>query len=118
MKTAAREYLNSRTRLCAEPSPWGGKSEPSLLIHTGWKVKNYPVAGELFFLTSPFIELIRTNPTWGCGGLASEWATVLSGFSASGRRHAKIVDASGIEENPKPWTLFTHLPHVNGDFAF
>jgi hypothetical protein len=31
-----------------------------LLIHTGWKARKYPVVGEVFFLTFPFIELIRT----------------------------------------------------------
>ena|ERR1700674_5232431 len=30
-----------------------GRPEPSSLIHTGWKVRKYPVAGEVFFLTSP-----------------------------------------------------------------
>src|SRR5882724_13215266 len=59
MKTAGSETRNSCIRLCIEPSPWGGRSEPSTLIHTGWNVRKDPVAGEVFFLTFPFIELIR-----------------------------------------------------------
>ena len=60
MKTAGEENLNSQVRLYNEPSPWDGKSEPSLLIHRGWKVRKYPAAGGVFFLTFPFIELVRT----------------------------------------------------------
>ena len=60
MKTAGEEDPNSHVRLHTEPSPWDGKSEPSSLIHTGWKVRKYPAAGEVFFLTFPFIELIGT----------------------------------------------------------
>src|SRR5258706_11937189 len=67
MKTAGSENPNSRTRLCTEPSPWGGRSKPSSLIHTGWKVRNLPAVGEVFFLTSPFIELIRT---WHLAGFS------------------------------------------------
>src|ERR1700691_2594908 len=62
MKTADRENPNSRDRLCTEPSPWGGKQETPSLIHTGWKVRNFPAVGEVFFLTFPFIELTRTWP--------------------------------------------------------
>src|SRR6267154_4270214 len=60
MKTAGEEDPNSHVRLHTEPSPWDGKSEPSSLIHTGWKVRKYPAAGEVFFLTFPFIELPRS----------------------------------------------------------
>jgi hypothetical protein len=60
MKTADRENPNSPDRLCNEPSPWGGRPEPSSLIHTGWKVRNFPAEGEVFFLTFPFIELLGT----------------------------------------------------------
>ncbi len=61
MKTAWSENPNSRTRLCTEPSPWGGRSKPSSLIHTGWKAGKYPAAGEVFFLTLPFIERRRAE---------------------------------------------------------
>jgi hypothetical protein len=60
MKTAGSENPNSHIRLCTEPSPWGGRSKPSSLIHTGWKAGKYPAAGEVSFLTFPFIELLRT----------------------------------------------------------
>jgi hypothetical protein len=60
MKTAGREIPNSHDRLCTKPSPWGGKPKPSSLIQKGWKVRNLPAEGEVFFLTFPFIELIRT----------------------------------------------------------
>src|SRR5580704_16527254 len=60
MKTADRESPNSRARLRNEPSRWGGRPEPSSLIYRGWKVRKFPVEGEVFFLTFPFIELIGT----------------------------------------------------------
>jgi hypothetical protein len=56
MKTAGRENPNRRGRLRTEPSPWGGKSESSSLIHTGWKVRKHPALGVVFFLTFSFIE--------------------------------------------------------------
>jgi hypothetical protein len=60
MKTAGKENPSSRASLCIKPSPWDGKSEPSMLIQPGWKAGKYPAAGEVFFLTFPFIELHRT----------------------------------------------------------
>ena len=57
MKTAWSENPNSRIRLCTEPSPWGGRSKPSSLIHTGWKAGKYPAVGEVFFLTFPLQKL-------------------------------------------------------------
>ena len=30
-----------------------------MLIHTGWKIRKDPAVGEVFFLTFPFIELLR-----------------------------------------------------------
>jgi hypothetical protein len=62
MKTTGDENPNSRTRLCVEPSPWSGRSEPSTLIQSGWKAGKNPAAGEVFFLTFPFIEHIRPYP--------------------------------------------------------
>jgi hypothetical protein len=62
MKTADGENPNSRTWLCHEPSKWGGRRETSLLIHRGWKAGKFPAVGEVFFLTLPFIELIKTWP--------------------------------------------------------
>jgi hypothetical protein len=60
MKTADREIPNSRDRLCTVPSPWGGRQEAPSLNQAGWKVKKNPAAGDVFFLTFPFIELHRT----------------------------------------------------------
>jgi len=61
MKTADRENPNSRDRLRNVPSPWGGKQETPSLNQAGWKVRNSPAEGEVFFLTFPFIELIRRD---------------------------------------------------------
>jgi hypothetical protein len=60
MKTADRENPNSRDRLRNVPSPWGGKQEAPSLNQAGWKVRKFPAEGEVFFLTFPFIELLRT----------------------------------------------------------
>jgi hypothetical protein len=62
MKTAGNENPNSRTRLHINPSTWSGSSEPSMLIQSGWKAGKVPAAGEVFFLTFPFIELHGTWP--------------------------------------------------------
>jgi hypothetical protein len=61
MKTADRENPNSRAWLCNKPSPWGGRQETPSLNHAGWKLRNVPAEGKVFFLTFPFIELHRTN---------------------------------------------------------
>src|SRR5580692_6618107 len=63
MKTADRENPNSRYWLCNEPSKWGGRRETPSLIHRGWKVRKIPAVGGVFFLTLPFIELMKT---WLC----------------------------------------------------
>src|SRR3989442_11238931 len=60
MKTAGRENPNRRDRLSNEPSPWGGRPKPFLLNQGGWRSRKHPAAGEVFFLTSPFIELLGT----------------------------------------------------------
>src|SRR5713226_8155359 len=62
MKTAGRENPNRPARLCHEPSPWGGRPKPFLLNQGGWSARRRPAEGRVFFLTSPFIELIRTWP--------------------------------------------------------
>jgi hypothetical protein len=61
MKTSGRENPNSRARLCNEPSPRSGRPKPFALVQEGWKVRNYPAGGEVFFLTFPFIELLGTT---------------------------------------------------------
>ena len=35
-----------------------GENKP-FLHYVGWRVRKYPAVGEVFFLTSPFIELLR-----------------------------------------------------------
>jgi hypothetical protein len=65
MKTSGRENPNSRARLCNEPSPRSGKPKPFALVQKGWKVRNYPAGGEVFFLTFPFIELHRWDEKAG-----------------------------------------------------
>jgi hypothetical protein len=62
MKIAGNENPNSLARLHINPSLWSGSSEPSTLIQSGWKAGKNPAAGEVFFLTFPFIELIKTWP--------------------------------------------------------
>src|SRR5712691_5762073 len=62
MKTAGRENPNRPARLCHEPSPWGGRPKPFLLNQGGWRARKRPAEGRVFFLTSPFIELLGRNP--------------------------------------------------------
>jgi hypothetical protein len=62
MKTADRENPNSRAWLSSKPSPWGGRQQAFLLNQAGWKFRNFPAVGEVFFWTFPFIELTRTWP--------------------------------------------------------
>jgi hypothetical protein len=62
MKTADRENPNSRVWLRNKPSSWGGRQETPSLNQAGWKVRKFPAEGEVFFLTFPFIELLRTCP--------------------------------------------------------
>jgi hypothetical protein len=38
----------------------GRKAGTNLLNDTGWKTRKHPAAGEVFFLTFPFIELTRS----------------------------------------------------------
>jgi hypothetical protein len=38
----------------------GAEGEIPSLKQAGWKVRNFPAVGEVFFLTFPFIELSRT----------------------------------------------------------
>ncbi len=59
MKTAGRETQTRYTTVSNVPSSWSGRQEHILLNDRGWKTRKNPVAGEVFFLTFPFIELIR-----------------------------------------------------------
>jgi hypothetical protein len=65
---------NIRARLRTISSRWGAKPEPSLPIHAGWKFRKFPAVGEVFFLTSLFVELLG----WDMGVCsASQWIRFL-----------------------------------------
>src|SRR5882762_5451695 len=93
MKTAGEENPNSQVRLYNEPSPWDGKSEPSLLIHRGWKVRKYPAAGGVFFLTFPFIEQ-RTESMGRKVRTILAHSQGLESKKISGRRRGVFLDFS------------------------
>jgi hypothetical protein len=59
MKTAGRENPN---RWAAKPNRAHGAAgqEQILLIQVGCEERNIPAKGEIFFLTSAFIERIRS----------------------------------------------------------
>src|ERR1035437_2385669 len=58
-----------------EPSLWGARPEQTFLHHAGWmsgqQSSPLPVGGEVFFLTSPFIELLVRWPT--CDAVFHGW---------------------------------------------
>src|SRR5713101_74762 len=59
MKTAGTENPN-RCAITRQPTELlERKLEASLLNQSGWKARKHPAAAEYFFLTFPFIELIR-----------------------------------------------------------
>jgi hypothetical protein len=57
MKTAGRGNPKRWATTSQQPSTWRGRSEQILFIHMGCEVRKIPAAGEIFFLTSAFIEL-------------------------------------------------------------
>jgi hypothetical protein len=60
MKTAGKENLN-RCAITGQPTELLGRTlEPSLLNQAGWKARKHPARGKYFFLTFPFIEVIRS----------------------------------------------------------
>src|SRR3981081_2262619 len=60
MKTAGKENPN-RCAITRQPTELlGRKIELSLITHVGWKGRKHPATAKYFFLTFPFIELIRT----------------------------------------------------------
>jgi hypothetical protein len=59
MKTAGSENQNRYATMRSKPSTWSGRLEQILLIHAGWKARKHPAVREVFFLTFPFIELMR-----------------------------------------------------------
>jgi hypothetical protein len=59
MKTAGKENPNRCAITWRQPELLGRKREASQLIQPGWKARKLPAVEKYFFLTSPFIELIR-----------------------------------------------------------
>jgi hypothetical protein len=60
METAGRENPKRWATKSQQPSSWRGKSEQISFIQMGCEARKLPASGEIFFLTSPFIEQFRT----------------------------------------------------------
>jgi len=58
METTGRENQKRLATTSQQPSPWRGPSEQISFIQMGCEARKLPAAGEIFFLTSAFIELI------------------------------------------------------------
>jgi hypothetical protein len=54
------ECVSRSTTVGSLSSIWSGRREQLLFNYMGWELRKPPAAGEVFFLTSPFIELIRS----------------------------------------------------------
>src|SRR5713101_3751062 len=68
MKTAGTENPN-RCAITRQPTELlERKLEASLLNQSGWKARKHPAAAEYFFLTFPFIELLRMDRNDGVDG--------------------------------------------------
>src|SRR5215469_17973173 len=61
MKTAGRENPNRWAKHVQQPSTWCGRSNQILLIQGGCEARKIAAVGEVFFLTSTFIERIRRS---------------------------------------------------------
>jgi hypothetical protein len=59
MKTAGREKTKLPGHSAQQPSSWRGRSQQNSLIQVGCEARKIPAVGEIFFLTSSFIELTR-----------------------------------------------------------
>jgi hypothetical protein len=58
MKTAGGENPKRWATTSQQPSPWRGRSEQISFVQMGCEARKLAATGEIFFLTSPFIELI------------------------------------------------------------
>jgi hypothetical protein len=65
MKTAGRENPKRWATTSQQPSTWCGRSEQISFIHMGCEARKIPAAGEIFFLTSAFIELTGRKESKG-----------------------------------------------------
>jgi len=59
MKTAGRENPNRRATVPDDRAHSATGQEQILLNQVGWEARKFPAKGEIFFLTSTFIEQIR-----------------------------------------------------------
>jgi hypothetical protein len=59
MKTAGRENPNRRATVPDNRAPGAAGQEQILLNQVGCEARKIPAVGEIFFLTSTFIELTR-----------------------------------------------------------
>jgi hypothetical protein len=60
MKTAGGRKTKPLRHHAQQTEHMGGRLGQILLNYAGWKLRKNPATGEVFFLTSPFIELTRT----------------------------------------------------------
>jgi hypothetical protein len=103
MKTAGRATHNRYAAPRSEPRSWNRRREHILLNDRGWKTRENPVTGEVFFLTSPFIELIRVIPRCalgrcrGCYPLSLQMATQLTLHNNQTLRGGSKIGASQWE---------------------
>ena len=75
MKTAGTENPNRCAITRQRTELLGRKLEASLLNQSGWKARKHPAMGKYFFLTFPFIELIRHVEFVGESVLQPDWIT-------------------------------------------
>src|SRR5260370_6839287 len=93
MKTAGRENPKRWAATSQQPSPWRGRSEQISFIQMGCEARKLPAAGEIFFLTSAFIE----PPFW------------FAGFGTDRLRCEQAMKTAG-RENPKRWAATSQQP--------
>src|SRR6266853_607448 len=60
MKTAGRENPKRWVTTSQQSSPWCRRSEQISFIHMCCEARKLPASGEIFFLTSAFIELLSS----------------------------------------------------------
>jgi hypothetical protein len=60
MKSAVRENPNTLCHDAQRPNTWRDRSKQISLDQVGCEARKLPAVGDICFLTSPFIELLRT----------------------------------------------------------
>jgi hypothetical protein len=58
MKTAGGRKTKPLRHHAQQTEHMGGRLGQILLNYAGWKLRKNPATGEVFFLTSPFIEVV------------------------------------------------------------